>query len=271
MTGILIRVMRLKKITAWVLNRLGYEIRNSAGLSQIDSQSRMGVLLRILSTGSQTSKLTLQEALEIVSTSQSQLGQDVLALSLVGKGARGFFVEFGATDGKTLSNSYLLEKEFGWSGILCEPGKNWHSALKGNRSAAIDTRCVFSSTGKLVAFTETSVGELSTISSFMQSDANRFLRKKAGTYQVETVSLQDLLLTHNAPKYIEFLSVDTEGSEYEILKGFPFDQYTFGLICVEHNYTGNREKLHELLTGKGYVRIHTEYSAFDDWYLGPRR
>ena len=263
-------MVRLKRIIANILNRFGYEIRNSAGLNQIDSQSRFGVLLYILSARSQTSKLTLDEALEIASNSQSQLGQDVLALSLVGKDKNGFFVEFGATDGKTLSNTYLLEKYFGWVGILCEPGKNWHAALKANRSVPIDTRCVFSSTGKLVEFTETSVGELSTISSFMKSDVNRFLRKNADTYKVETVSLEDLLLTHNAPKYIEFLSIDTEGSEFEILKDFPFDEYKFGLICVEHNYTSNREKLHNLLTGKGYERIHTTYSAFDDWYLGPR-
>jgi FkbM family methyltransferase len=262
--------MGLKRIIAKLLNRFGYEIRNSAALSELDSQSRLGVLLTMMSTSSQTSKLSLKEALEISSNSQSQLGQDVLAFSLVGKDKKGFFVEFGATDGKTLSNSYLLEKSFGWSGILCEPGKAWHSDLKKNRDTVIDTRCVFSSTGKLVEFTETSVGELSTISSFMKSDANRFLRKNSGTYQVETVSLYDLLLTHNAPKYIEFLSVDTEGSEFEILKDFPFDEYKFGLICVEHNYTSNREKLHDLLTGKGYERIYTSYSAFDDWYLGPR-
>jgi FkbM family methyltransferase len=262
--------MRVKKIIAKFLELFGYEIRNSTALRELDSQSRFGVLLKILSTGSQTSKLTLDEALKIVTNSQSQLGQDVLALSLADTSKKGFFVEFGATDGKTLSNTYLLEKYFGWTGILCEPGKNWHAALKANRSEPIDNRCVFSSTGELVEFTETSVGELSTISSFMKSDANRFLRKNSGTYQVETVSLQDLLLTHNAPKFIQFLSVDTEGSEFEILKGFPFDEYRFGLICVEHNFTSNREKLHELLSGKGYERVLTELSAFDDWYLGPR-
>lgn len=262
--------MRLKRIIANLLSRFGYEIRNSVALAQVDLQSRLGALVTILSAGSQTSKLTLREALKLVSISQSQLGQDLLALSLVGMEKKGFFVEFGATDGKTLSNSYILEKEFGWSGILCEPGKAWHSKLKNNRTAAIDTRCVFSSTGKFVWFTETPVGEFSTISSFMKSDANRFLRKNSGTYKVETVSLQDLLLTHNAPKNIELLSVDTEGSEFEILKDFPFDEYKFGLICVEHNYTSNRDKLHELLTRKGYERVLTEYSAWDDWYLGPR-
>jgi FkbM family methyltransferase len=260
----------LKGTVIKLLKRFGYEIRSLASLNQIDSQSRFGVILKLLSTGPQTSKLSLKEAIEIASNSHSQLGQDVLVLSIVGKERKGYFVEFGATDGISLSNSYLLEKEFGWSGILCEPGKSWHSELKKNRDAVIDTRCVFSSTGKLVEFTETSVGELSTISSFMKSDANRFLRKNRGTYQVETVSLQDLLLTHNAPKYIEFLSIDTEGSEFEILKSFTFDEYKFGLVCVEHNYTSNREKLQDLLTEKGYERIYTSYSAFDDWYLGPR-
>ena len=268
--SILVRVMRLKKVVTKLLNSFGHEIRSTASLNQIDSQSRFGVLLKILSSGSATSKLSLKEATEIALNSRSQLGQDVLALSLVGTERKGFFVEFGATDGLTLSNSYLLETEFGWSGILCEPGKNWHPALKGNRGVGIDTRCVFSSTGKLVEFTETMVGELSTISSFMQLGSSRFLRKDALLYQVETVSLEDLLLTHNAPKYIEFLSVDTEGSEFEILRGFPFDRYTFGLICVEHNYTRNREKLYELLTGRGYRRVLNELSAFDDWYLGPK-
>ena len=130
MIGILFRVMGLKRVITKLLNHFGYEIRSLASLNQIDSQSRFGVLLKILSTGSHTLKLKLDEALQIVSNSQSQLGQDVLAFSQVGKDKKGFFVEFGATDGKTLSNSYLLEKSFGWSGILCEPGKAWHSDLK---------------------------------------------------------------------------------------------------------------------------------------------
>ena len=88
-------------------------------------------------------------------SSQSQLQQDLLVLYLiqgVKTGAideiklgqncneRHFFVEFGATNGITLSNTYILEKYFNWSGILSEPAKSWHEELKNNRQSTIDNR-----------------------------------------------------------------------------------------------------------------------------------
>jgi hypothetical protein len=84
---------------------------------------------------------------------------------------------------------------------------------------------------------------------------------------VETTSLLDLLKHHNAPKHIEFLSVDTEGSEFEILNAFDFSQYTFGAICVEHNYLENRPKVKQLLLANGYRQVYPELSDFDDWFV----
>ncbi len=199
--------------------------------------------------------------------STSQLKQDVIALVINNFKRNGFFVEFGATDGKSLSNTYLLEKVFDWKGILCEPGKNWHSSLKNNRESIIDYRCVHSSTGLFVEFHNSHDGELSTISSFVDySDGHTNSRKKGNKYLVETVKLNDLLKSHNAPTLIDFLSIDTEGSEYEILESFDFTEYTFNFICVEHNYTKNRNKIYELLTSKGYTRILSHISKWDDWY-----
>ena len=60
---------------------------------------------------------------ENITESQSQLGQGLLVLSQLDFKKNGYFVEFGTTDGITLSNSYLLEKKFGWKGILSEPAK----------------------------------------------------------------------------------------------------------------------------------------------------
>lgn len=262
---------RIKNIFADILLSRGFSIRKTAVQTRIEALARSGTLLQLLMTFPQTRNLPLDQALGIIGKAKSQLGQDVLALSQVGVEQGGFFVEFGATNGLDLSNTYLLERDFGWAGILCEPAREWHADLLLNRSCKLDTRCVFSSTGQRIQFSEASIGELSTISSFMKSDANRLIRREAKTYEVETVTLFDLLSTHGAPNYIDFLSIDTEGSEYEILKGFDFSSYVFGLICVEHNFTANREKIRDLLNENGYSQILVEFSDFDDWYIRTKR
>ena len=199
--------------------------------------------------------------------SRSQLGQDVFALSFVGPQKSGFFVEFGATNGKTLSNTFLLEKHFGWTGILCEPGRAWLPELQKNRTAKIDIRCVYSNSELMVKFLETDMGELSTIEGFGGDDEHSGIRLVNQSYEVVTVSLLDLLNFHDAPKHIDFLSIDTEGSEFEILDAFDFSQYSFGAIAVEHNYSGSREKVRDLLLSNGYRQVYPELSDFDDWFV----
>ena len=198
---------------------------------------------------------------------ESQLGQDLVAIGLFGLEHKGYFVEFGATNGKELSNTWILEKQFGWTGILCEPAKTWHGQLLRNRSCTIDLRCVSNDSGRIVRFSETKVGELSTISSYTDRDMHANSRARAKEYVVETVSLNDLLTQHDAPRDIDFLSIDTEGSELDILTGFDFSAYSFGLICVEHNYSGQRDGIRSLLNSNGYRQILPEYSFFDDWYI----
>jgi len=203
----------------------------------------------------------------VIRNFKSQLGQDVLALSVKGSSQPGFFVEFGATNGFDLSNTHMLETKFGWDGILSEPARQWQKSLKANRKCSIDSRCVYSVSGESVSFTEAKFGELSTISGYGHGDSVSSAREVAAAYEVETVSLIDLLKMYGAPSHIDFLSIDTEGSEFEILRSFDFDSYKFGLICVEHNYTPNRVKIFELLSASGYERIFEHLSDFDDWYV----
>ena len=66
------------------------------------------------------------QLLKAIRNSKSQLGQDIFALFEVGFKEGGYFVEFGATNGVSLSNTYVLEKEFAWGGILAEPAMRWH-------------------------------------------------------------------------------------------------------------------------------------------------
>ena len=70
-----------------------------------------------------------------------------------------------------------------------------------------------------------------------------------------------------SPTTIDYLSIDTEGSEYDILKSVNFDKWEFRIITVEHNYTANRNLIYNLLTANGYKRIFENISLMDDWYV----
>ena len=179
----------------------------------------------------------------------------------------GFFVEFGACNGIDLSNTYLLEKQFGWTGILAEPAKCWHSALHANRKSVIETKCVWSKSKMTLNFSETDAPEFSTINSYISSDLHEGIRKKCNTYSVETISLLDMLEKYNAPRVIDYITIDTEGSEYEILEHFDFEKYQFRLITCEHNFTDRRDSMHRLLSSEGYQRKFEHLSQWDDWYV----
>lgn len=197
--------------------------------------------------------------------SHGQLFQDVLAYFVSPK-TQGFFVEFGATDGCFLSNTYFLEKQHYWKGILAEPARSWAKKLKINRNdCSIDFRCVWCKSGEKIEFVEDALPEISGVSKTLNKER---MSEHSASYMVETVSLIDLLDEHHAPKYIDYISIDTEGSEFEILEHFDFSRYQFGLITVEHNYeTEKREKLLSLLSSKHYKRIFQNISAVDDWYV----
>jgi len=261
----------IKNLIVLGIRKLGYSLRTLAASTAADEDWQLLNLRRVstelLANSPSTRGISLIQAEAISSGAKSQLGQDVLALSVNGLSDKGFFVEFGATDGLNLSNTYLLEKDFGWIGILCEPAKIWHADLNRNRSCAIDTRCVSSHSDLFVDFAEAPDAKYSTISEFRNQDSHVNSRKESSVYQVKTVSLRDLLLAHNAPAKVNFLSIDTEGSEYLILEDFDFTEYRFDLICVEHNYTSNQDRIYKLLTANGYKRVHTELSQWDDWYV----
>jgi FkbM family methyltransferase len=250
-------------------------IQNTLGIFdiRITRKTKFEMLLRNSNSAQDLELLRLvapevrSECIDLLSKSKSQLRQDLFVLSELRFKKNGYFVEFGATNGVELSNSYLMEKEFLWNGILAEPARRWHKELRDNRSAPIETKCVWKESGQMVKFNETEYGEFSTIDSFSKKDGHSDARKSGARYDVETISLLDLLEAHNAPSVIDYLSIDTEGSEYEILENFDFDHYKFKVITCEHNYTPQREKIYDLLTRNGYKRQFETLSQFDDWYV----
>ncbi|WP_293676884.1 FkbM family methyltransferase [uncultured Phenylobacterium sp.] len=208
--------------------------------------------------------------LEHLTRSKSQLLQELWVLYELGSPTGGYFVEIGACDGVSFSNTYLLEKQFAWTGIVVEPSRVWYPKLRENRACAVDERCVWGETGASVLFNEASVAMHATIDSYSDGDMHAESRRVGRRYAVETVSLNDLLRTWGAPGRIDYLSLDTEGSELDILSAFDFDAHDVRLITVEHNYTDRRQAIFDLLTAKGFARKFESLSRVDDWYVAAR-
>jgi FkbM family methyltransferase len=230
--------------------------------------------------GQQNTKATIfdlynveeSEKQELKALSKAQLKQDIFAYLESDRKNNGFFVEFGATNGISLSNSYMLEQNFAWKGILAEPAFMWHKALKINRpDSYIETSCVWKESGHKLMFNQVDV--LSTIDLYSNKDYHSTRRENGERYEVETISLSDLLKKYHAPNIIDYLSIDTEGSELDILEAFfkSNDEYQIKIITCEHNHTPYRQKIYELLTTYGYERINKCISQWDDFYVLQRQ
>jgi FkbM family methyltransferase len=203
--------------------------------------------------------------------SSSQIFQDIWVLFETGEKRGGFFVEFGATNGKLISNSYLLETGYGWNGILAEPAPVWHEELSRNRKCLISHKCVWTKSGETLFFRQTKEPEYSTLDSFSKrGDAHASAREDAELIQVETISLNDLLTECIAPTTIDYISLDTEGSELSILETFDFDHYNVRHLSIEHNHTEDEVKIDRFMASKGFERCFPEFSLFDGWFRNTR-
>ena len=206
--------------------------------------------------------------IDLFPKSKSQFFQDLFVLSELDFKRNGYFVEFGATDGITHSNSFLLEKDFGWKGILVEPTRYFYPKLLQNRPNALtENLIVWSESNSEIEFNETLVPQLSTINRYSNFDLHKLVRKRGIKSYINTISLLDLLRKHSAPFVIDYLSIDTEGSEFEILNAFDFTAFQFNIITCEHNFSSNRKKIFDLLTQNGYTRKYSDLSQYDDWYI----
>ena len=196
--------------------------------------------------------------------SYSQFNQDINILNFYNDKKFGFFVEAGAQDGCNYSNSYYLEKNNYWNGICVECNPYWYNKLCNNRKNTLNYNyALYNSDDDSLDFINDNIGGCSGI---LETNKNNNVLHNNEIIKVNTKKLTTILDMANAPSFIEFLSLDTEGSEYEILKSHDFNKYLFGYICVEHNYIKeNREKIRSLLESKGYIFYRENY-VDDDYY-----
>lgn len=193
--------------------------------------------------------------------SYSQFGQDIDIIEYLNNKKDGYFVDIGATNGIDISNTYLLEEGHNWNGICIEPQENYYKQLIKNRNCHTDNSLLFSEKGKLVDFSE--AGDLGGITSYIDKHTDA---KNSKQIKLTTETLTNILVKYNAPTTIDYMSLDTEGSELEILKGIDFDTYKFGIMTIEHNHVEpRRSDIRTFLEEKGY-KFYKE-KGVDDYYV----
>jgi FkbM family methyltransferase len=200
---------------------------------------------------------------ELLLLSLSQFRQDIDVLKFFNFKNNGYFVDVGAYDGKEISNTYVLEHFYHWKGICFEPLPNEFKMCQENRPNSICiNKAAFSESGKEFNFAV--YKGLSGITEYIDTHKNIF--DFCEFIKVQSVTLTEILNENNAPLYIEYLSIDTEGSELEVLKGIDFEKYSFGIIHIEHNFEElKRKNIKIFLEERGY--FFQKENEVDDYYI----
>lgn len=192
---------------------------------------------------------------------KSQYKQDQFLYEKFFKEKRnGIFVDIGAHNGVTLSNTYFFEKKMNWSGICIEPIPEVFKALKKNRTAKCVQGCICSGrdTTQFLQITGYNNMLSGILDKYSKEHMERIKRESeywACSEKIITVKCYDLtkLLVENNIFHVDYLSLDTEGGELEILKSINFDLIDIKTISVENNY--NSEEFQLFLKSVGFKKI----------------
>lgn len=206
----------------------------------------------------------------------SQYGQDSFVADFFEQKSGGTFVDIGANDGVTFSNTFYLERELGWSGVAVEPLTAAYGKLVGARTCKCIQGCVsdYEGTGQLLEID----GELEMLSGLVDRYSKRHLRRiereSAGSGGREAMQIKETpVISFNTImqelncKEIDFLSLDTEGGEFEILASIPFSDVSINVIAVENNDTTPR--ISRLLSSNGFQMVAT--AGCDEIYANESR
>lgn len=199
---------------------------------------------------------------------RSQKGQDEWVIKeIFNYKQNGYFVDLAASDGITINNTWVLEKHLNWDGICIEPNMIFYDSLIKIRNCLASNFVIDKNDDDMVDFRSDNMWSGGIVDH--DTDNNKSFRagqlKKAVIYQRKTKKLETLLNESNAPEVIDYLSLDVEGAETRILKGFSFNKYTFLSMTIERPTL----ELEKVLFDNGYVfvRKSKKGNEFDAFYV----
>jgi Methyltransferase FkbM domain len=158
----------------------------------------------------------------------SQVYQDKAVLSLLNQKHGGYFVDLAANHAHGLSNSYLLEEYYNWSGLCIEPNSIYWESLSTRKCQVVASAVGGKSFGSVEFRVDN--GPLGGIvnEKFDNKPANETTK-----ILKQMVPLESIFKTFRVPRQIDYLSFDVEGAEEYIFADFPFNDYFFNILTIE--------------------------------------
>ena len=190
---------------------------------------------------------------------QSQHGEDRW-LEQYFEGRRdGFFVEVGAYDGVVLSNSFYLES-IGWRGLLVEPNPGKAAECRENRPLAKVFECAAVGSGNAgeVSFEVVEGGEVYSTLAMSPEHSARLAQYglQARKIIVRGRTLDSILEEARLPR-VDYVSIDVEGGELDVLRGFSLQRWHPAVVMIEVNERIRRPEIRDAFTSSGYVYLRT--------------
>lgn len=187
-------------------------------------------------------------------TYYSQIEQDKYYIENIAKGAKyGHFLDIGAHDGIHTSNTATLEFEYGWQGLCIEANPDLAEQAVKNRPNSNVVNCAAWSSSKDVTF-EIPLTNLKNIQGDLLSriseeeelkETNKKYFKQHFAAKTKKITIPATTITNLVGEYyyefpvvFDYMSLDVEGAELEVLKGINFDKIKIKFMTIEH---GNRE------------------------------
>lgn len=195
----------------------------------------------------------------------SQLDQDGLLDAFVFRGfRRGVFVDVGANDGVSLSNSLHFEEEHEWTGVCIEADPAIFPTLVQNRPKAMNVAAAVSDKPGVVDFVQIS-GPHQMLSGILTSLDNEPIERSIAhsggerrTIEVPARRLNDILAEYGI-REVHYLSIDIEGGEAAVLRVFDFDAVTVHVMTVECNHDEDVKAVRRALGGRFLVAGRLEH------------
>jgi FkbM family methyltransferase len=199
----------------------------------------------------------------------SQYNQDEYLETTIFKGFKnGFYVDVGAHDGVSLNNTLYFEKNNNWNGINIEPIKGVFDMLVKNRHGSTNINCAICNRDGEADF-YLNEGYTEMLSGIIENYDARHLERlmnenteKSSTTQIVKVNTKRLetIFDEHAVSHINYLSIDVEGAEFEVIKSINFDKVFIDVIGFENNYSEVSTPIILYLEYKGFKvnRISTD-------------